>query len=239
MKNTKKVLLGGVAALALVGTSVFGTYMYLTSQDSVTNTFTVGNVKITLDEAKVDTKGEVINAPRVQTNDYHIYPGGVYDKDPTVHVAANSENCWVFVKVENGLTAVPTINENGELAKDEDGNPITLNIESNDAGYTNIATQITNNHWMPLMDGNTRIENVYYYQRVCTNADQDLLVFSDFKIDNDLSTDDYASLQLTPVNENVPDGDQRVNSLIKVSAYAVQADGFATAYAAWSGAGLN
>ena len=42
MKNTKKVLLGGVAALALVGTSVFGTYMYLTSTKTVENTFSVG-----------------------------------------------------------------------------------------------------------------------------------------------------------------------------------------------------
>ena len=49
MKKSK-VLLTLLCAVALVATSVFGTLAYLTSQDAVVNTFTIGSVVITLDE---------------------------------------------------------------------------------------------------------------------------------------------------------------------------------------------
>ena len=49
--KARKILVS-LAALALVAAiSIGGTLAYLTSQDQVTNTFTVGNIKITLDEA--------------------------------------------------------------------------------------------------------------------------------------------------------------------------------------------
>ena len=57
MKKTKKVLILGLCAVLLVAASVLGTMAYLTDTKSVTNTFTVGNVAITLDEAKVKTDG--------------------------------------------------------------------------------------------------------------------------------------------------------------------------------------
>ena len=55
MKTAKKAMLMTLCAIILVVATVFGTMAYLTSTDEVNNTFTVGNVKITLDEAKVDT----------------------------------------------------------------------------------------------------------------------------------------------------------------------------------------
>ena len=54
MKTARKVLIIALCAVLLVSISVMGTMAYLTSQDSVKNTFTVGNVKITLDELDVD-----------------------------------------------------------------------------------------------------------------------------------------------------------------------------------------
>ena len=104
MKKAKKVLLLVLCAALLVGASVAGTVAYLTSQDVVTNTFTVGKVEITLDEAKVDVYGVVdANATsRVQENTYKLVPGHTYVKDPIVHVSADSENCWLFVKIVNG-----------------------------------------------------------------------------------------------------------------------------------------
>lgn len=81
MKNAKKIVMGGVAALALVTASVMGTMAYLQSSDSVNNTFTVGNVKITLDEAKTNDNGdgtEVAGAKRVKTNTYKLMPGHTY-----------------------------------------------------------------------------------------------------------------------------------------------------------------
>lgn len=112
MKKTSKALLLALCAVLLVAASVMGTMAYLTSSDTVTNTFTVGKVAITLDEAKVDEMGTVVvdkdgnPVGRVTQNSYKLLPGHEYKKDPTVHVSADSEDCHLFVKVTNPLTAI-------------------------------------------------------------------------------------------------------------------------------------
>ena len=68
---------------------------YLTSTDTVTNTFTVGKVEIKLDETDVTNP----NGPRVQANSYKLMPGTTYTKDPTVTVKAGSEESYVRMKV--------------------------------------------------------------------------------------------------------------------------------------------
>ena len=71
-----------VVALASVG----GTIAWLTATTTpVTNTFTVGNIDIALAET---------------TSNYKMVPGNTIAKDPTVTVKANSEACWLFVKIE-------------------------------------------------------------------------------------------------------------------------------------------
>ena len=96
-----KALLVVACALLLVAASVFGTMAYLTSTDTVTNTFTVGKVNITLDEAKVNTDGTpVANAERVKANEYKLLPGHTYTKDPTVTVEEGSEDSYVRMKVK-------------------------------------------------------------------------------------------------------------------------------------------
>lgn len=106
MKKTK-VVLALACAVLLVAASVMGTLAYLTSTDTVTNTFTVGNVKITLDEAKVNADGTpVANADRVQKNAYKLMPGHEYTKDPTVYVQTGSEKCYLFVTVSNGIANI-------------------------------------------------------------------------------------------------------------------------------------
>ena len=83
----KKKRISLVMALALVLTCVIGgTIAWLTDKtEDVENTFTVGNIDITLKE----TTGEK----------YKMIPGNTIDKDPTVTVEAGSEDCWLFVKV--------------------------------------------------------------------------------------------------------------------------------------------
>jgi len=117
MKTAKKALLLVLCGCLLVAASIIGTMAYFTDQETVTNTFTVGKVEITLDEAQVDpygvpsTKtGEGENtvytnvlydaAPRVLTNEYKLIPGHKYTKDPTVTVTADSEKSYVRMKVE-------------------------------------------------------------------------------------------------------------------------------------------
>lgn len=104
MKTKRKALLLSLCAVLLVVASVMGTMAYLTSTSAtVTNTFTVGNVGITLDEAPVNTNGQVVDGNRRTENQYLLVPGQSYTKDPIVHVTANSENSWIFVKVANPL----------------------------------------------------------------------------------------------------------------------------------------
>lgn len=85
-----------IALLALVlviGCVAGGTVAWLVAtSDTVTNTFTYGDINITLAE----TTGE----------DYKIIPGKDIPKDPKVTVTAGSEACWLFVKVEESGTFV-------------------------------------------------------------------------------------------------------------------------------------
>lgn len=77
-----------VLALALiVGVAGGATFAWLTAEsDTVTNTFTYGDINITLEENT--------------GSDYKIIPGVDIGKDPLVTVKAGSEACWLFVKVE-------------------------------------------------------------------------------------------------------------------------------------------
>lgn len=109
-----------VAMMLVCAIAAGVTIAYLTSTPTpVTNTFTVGNVDITLDETLVDEYGSPIpSASPTTENDYKLIPGHTYIKDPTVHVAAGSEPCYLFIKVVNGLEgfeADPSIAEQMEM----------------------------------------------------------------------------------------------------------------------------
>ena len=111
MRTKTKALVLALCAVLLVVTTVFVTMAFLTSEDSVQNTFTVGKVEITLDEAKVDSYGnEIANAERVKENQYKLIPSHTYVKDPTIHVDSNSEDCYLFVKIQNDLGSDGVIN---------------------------------------------------------------------------------------------------------------------------------
>ena len=104
MKTRSKVLSLVLAGTLVVSAGMFGTLAYLTDEDTVTNTFTVGNVQITLDEADVDDSTP--DADRDQENSYKLLPGKTYKKDPIVHVNSESEDSYLFVKVENEITDI-------------------------------------------------------------------------------------------------------------------------------------
>ena len=119
MKTKSKALLLTLCAVLLVAASVMGTMAYLTSNDTVTNTFTVGSVNIKLDEANVGTDGKVIDATRVKENSYKLLPGGTYTKDPTVTVLKGSEESYVRMKVTfNNAAALIAMCTNPEWEED-------------------------------------------------------------------------------------------------------------------------
>lgn len=120
MKTKSKALLLTLCAVLLVAASVLGTMAYLTSTDTVTNTFTVGKVEIKLDEAKVTADGiPVESAARVTENSYKLMPGNTYTKDPTVTVKAGSEESYVRMKVTfNNATKIIALCTDPEFAGD-------------------------------------------------------------------------------------------------------------------------
>lgn len=115
-----------LCAALLVGASVAGTMAYLTSHDQVVNTFTVGKVAITLDEAKVDVNGQYVtnHDNRVKANDYHLLPGLTYIKDPTVTVKQPSERAYVrmLVKVTNIVNLKEVFKGESYYSNDKDAN---------------------------------------------------------------------------------------------------------------------
>lgn len=80
----KRGLLVLLCVAAIVASTIFGTLAYLTDSDANTNTFTVGNIRIKLDEAAVNPDGSLVtnDENRVQSNQYHLLPGHTYIKDP-------------------------------------------------------------------------------------------------------------------------------------------------------------
>lgn len=104
-KTKTKALLMSLCAVLLVAASVLGTMAYLTDSKDVKNTFTVGNVAIKLDEAKVDENGtQVVDkdgnpVARVTRNEYKLLPNHTYVKDPTVTVLKPSVASYVRMKV--------------------------------------------------------------------------------------------------------------------------------------------
>lgn len=75
-----------LAMSLLVGCAIGGTVAWLADKtEPVKNTFTTSNVDIELAETK-DT--------------FKMIPGWTIDKDPKVTVKAGSEDCWLFVQVD-------------------------------------------------------------------------------------------------------------------------------------------
>lgn len=76
-----------LSAALIVCATVAGTLAWLTDTTApVVNTFTVGDINITLTES--------------ENLDLKMVPGQTITKDPKVTVKAGSEACWLFVKIE-------------------------------------------------------------------------------------------------------------------------------------------
>ena len=94
---SKKLLVSVVAVCLLVGGIVGGSFAFLLDKtQTVTNTFTIGDVNITLTETDTVKEDDGVNDKR----NYKMVPGLELAKDPKVSVEADSEPSWVFVKVE-------------------------------------------------------------------------------------------------------------------------------------------
>lgn len=237
MKTKSKALLMTLCAVLLVAASVLGTMAYLTSTDEVENTFTVGNVKITLDEAKVSADGTLNGTDRVKGNEYKLMPGHTYVKDPTVTVKAPSVDSYVRMKVTfNNAAAIIGLCTDPEYADDgptgvEDAYPLIRMVkfvEANAAKWDGIIPDNMVETEDMLADtkyfaksGDTLTYYFYYKDKVgAPTADNKLAVlFDSITVPGWVTGEQLAGLN---------------GFKISVVAEAIQADGSGTADEAWA-----
>ncbi len=106
----KSILVAAIAVMLVAALVVGGTLAYFTDTKTADNTFTMGNVKIKLDESNVnDPDGD-----RVTSNEYTgMLPGIQYKKDPVVtNTGKNGAYVRAVVTIENGMNWMGLYNEN-------------------------------------------------------------------------------------------------------------------------------
>lgn len=210
MKTAKKAMLMTLCAIILVVATVFGTMAYLTSTDEVKNTFTVGKVEIKLDEAKANTDGSLVEGvARVKANEYKLLPGHTYNKDPMVTLLKGSEESYVKMTV--------TFSKANEL--DAIFAPNGADLTSIFKGY-NAANWIAKGNTEDA-NANTRTYEFWYKEAVgAPEADVALdALFDSITVPGSITKDQLDTI---------------AGMTITVNAYAIQADGFADAAAAWT-----
>ena len=120
-KITAIFLCVALVAIAVVGASL----AYFTDTKSATNTFTMGNVKITLDETDVTNP----TGDRVTSNAYDVYPGAVVTKDPIVHnTGKNAAYIRATVNVSDWMNLVAAYYPDFEATFPNDGYKAALNL---------------------------------------------------------------------------------------------------------------
>ena len=194
MKKTLRKVLPVLALVLVVAVaSVGGTLAWLTTKtDTVTNTFTVGNIGLNLSETD---------------RTYKIVPGVNIPKDPKVTVAANSEKCYVFLKVVQSNWPTPTYTgENNALIR-----KVNYTITNDWALYS---TEVGS-------DPKT-ITNVYYMVVDNQTTAKELQVL----VDNQVTVAD--SLTKAEVD------DITIQPTLTFTAYAVQYEGMKDVADAWA-----
>ena len=205
-----KALLVVACALLLVAASVFGTMAYLTSTDEVKNTFTVGKVNIKLDEAKANSDGSLVEGvARVKANSYKLLPGHTYNKDPMVTVLSGSESSYVKMTV--------TFSKAKEL--DAIFAPGGADLTSIFNGYDSANWTAKGN--TKDAAANTRTYEFWYKEAVgAPTADVALdALFDSITVPGTITGEQLETI---------------ADMTITVNAYAIQADGFTDADAAWN-----
>ena len=122
----KKKLTLVVTCIVLVAAMVIGgTLAYFTDSKTATNTFTMGNVNIKLDETDIKNP----EGDRVTSNAYDVYPGEVVTKDPIVHnTGKNGAYIRATVNVYNWMNLVAAYYPDFKETFPNDGYKAALNL---------------------------------------------------------------------------------------------------------------
>ena len=148
-----------LAGLLVVSAAIGGTAAWLTDAKEATNTFIVGDLEIDLEE------------PNWNDNQ-KIYPGVEIPKNPEVTVKVGSEECYVFVSVDNKLASVTNLDISDDW-KDvaQEGNKVlykykeTVNALAEEKVLTDVFTKVS------VGDGVTREQ-----LRALSGNDQQIII---------------------------------------------------------------
>ncbi len=216
MKRLNAKILALIVATCLVITGVVGGSLawLMASTETVKNTFTYGDINITLKET--DTNEDHDDNPN--TNTYPMIPGHDLIKDPKVVVEAGSEDNWLFVKVEEYL---------GETLNGK------ITVGEEEYSFDDYLTYAIAEGWTALDEANH--PGVYYREMSKSETDSDPL---------SVLAGDKVTVKETVTKEmfNALDKDAEGNPIdpakypvLTVTAYAVQRDvKIDTAAAAWA-----
>ena len=191
-----------LAAIAIVGASL----AYFTDTKTATNTFTMGDVKIKLDETNVnDPQGD-----RVTSNAYNVYPGAVVTKDPIVHnVGKNGAYIRATVNVSNWMNLVSAYYPDFKETFPNDGYKAALNLLVGDLGEGWSVVDVVAGDVMTI--GQFDAKFILKYDGVLA-ADADTT----------------AMFQTVTIPAGIDNANADSFDEVKVVAQAIQADGFDT-----------
>lgn len=207
----KKKITAICLCIALVAIAVVGaTLAYFTDTKTATNTFTMGDVKIKLDEANVNNP----EGDRVTSNEYNVYPGAVVTKDPIVHnTGKNGAYIRAIVTVENGMNWLGLYNDNVWTAPQE-------------AAFNALINNTLGEHW--------ELVDIAYDMSGPDHPTSDFVATLKYTKVLDASADTPAMFSQIAFPAKMTENDvttriaQNGNFGINVVAQAMQADGFDT-----------
>lgn len=201
-KITALCLCVALLAIAVVGASL----AYFTDTKSATNTFTMGNVAIKLDETNVNDP----NGARVTSNAYNVYPGAVVTKDPIVHnVGANAAYIRATVNVSNWMNLVSAYYPDFEATFPNDGYKAALNLLVGELGegWSVVGVEAGDTFTIGQFDAKFILK---YEGTLAANADT------------------TAMFQTVTIPTGIDNANADSFKEVKVVAQAIQADGFDT-----------
>mgnify|MGYP004687068571 CR=1 FL=1 len=210
---TKKRFVAILLCMTLVALAAIGaTFAYLTDTKTVDNTFTMGNVKITLDETNVnDPEGD-----RVTRNTYNVYPGAVVTKDPIVHnTGKNAAYIRATVNVSNwmNLCAAYYPESGFEFTKPGYEKSLELLVGTLGEGWSVVGVEAGDTFTIGQFDAKFILK---YDGKLAAGADT------------------TAMFQTVTIPAGIDNANTESFSGVKVVAQAIQADGFDTWEAAFA-----
>ena len=151
----KKAIVAVVALVLVLCCAMGGTLAWLVdSTTEVKNTFTYGDINISLWEHELNEDGLTLSDDvftGAEQTGFKMIPGNKIEKDPTVTVKADSEASWLFVKI---------------VESDKFDDFMTYGVAR---GWTQLTVDA---------EGNAITDLIYYREVAATTADTDFAVLA-------------------------------------------------------------